>query len=148
MGEFRIERRIGNVAAGRHVEIMHRDRIAQAGAFAEHRGDMAAVLLAAEDLNIGALERQPRYDDDAVIALLAVERDMLVAEPLEALERKASSGHLVSCRQRISGRTALMNLATRSMRSRTELMFQVVSVELHGGSAHSARRAMHRTQPM
>jgi len=39
---------------------------------------------------------------------------------------KASSMHLVSCRHKTSGRTALMNLATRSMRSRTELMFQVV----------------------
>ena len=35
-----------------------------------------------------ALERQPREHGDAVIALLAVERDVLVAEPLEALERK------------------------------------------------------------
>src|ERR1700761_8800904 len=34
--------------------------------------------------------------------------------------------HLVSCRHSTSGRCALMNLATRSMRSRTELMFQVV----------------------
>src|SRR5260370_13027113 len=35
--------------------------------------------------------------------------------------------HLVSCRHSISGLTALRNLATRSMRSRTELMFQVVT---------------------
>jgi len=28
----------------------------------------------------------------------------------------------------MSGRTALMNLATKSMRNRTELMFQVVSL--------------------
>src|SRR5262249_61389460 len=41
---------------------------------------------------------------------------------------KLSSGHLVSCRHRMSGRTALMNFATRSMRKRTELMFQVVMV--------------------
>src|ERR1700759_2232280 len=34
--------------------------------------------------------------------------------------------HLVSCRHRTSGRIDLRNLATRSMRSRTELMFQVV----------------------
>ena len=67
---------------------MHRDRIAQPGALAEHRGNMAAVGLAAEALDVEALERQPRQHDDAVIALLAVERDVLVAEPLEALERK------------------------------------------------------------
>src|SRR5205807_1863769 len=34
--------------------------------------------------------------------------------------------HLVSCRHSTSGLAALMNRATRSMRSRTELMFQVV----------------------
>ena len=40
--------------------------------------------------------------------------------------------HLISCRHSTSGRTDLMNFATRSMRSRTELMFQVVSLSLHG----------------
>ena len=88
VGEFRIDRRIGNVAAGGNIEIVHRDRIAQSGALAEHRGNMPAVGLAAEALDVEALERQPREHDDAVIALLAVERDVLVAEPLEALERK------------------------------------------------------------
>src|ERR1700691_1918250 len=34
--------------------------------------------------------------------------------------------HLVSCKHRISGLTDLMNRATRSMRRRTELIFQVV----------------------
>src|SRR5579859_7223770 len=34
--------------------------------------------------------------------------------------------HLVSCKHRTSGLTDLMNLATRSMRSRTELIFQLV----------------------
>ena len=89
VGEFRIDRRIGNVAAGRDIEIMHRDRIAQPGALAEHRGDMAAIGLAAETLDVEAFERQSRKHDDAVIALLAVERDVLVAEPLETLARKS-----------------------------------------------------------
>ncbi len=86
---FGLTCRIGNVAAGGHVEIMHRDRIAQPGAFAEHRRDMAAIGLAAKALDVEALERQSRDHDDAVIALLAVERDVLVAEPLETLERKS-----------------------------------------------------------
>ena len=34
------------------------------------------------------LERQPRDDGDAVIALLPVQRDVLIAEPLETLQRK------------------------------------------------------------
>ena len=43
--------------------------------------------------------------------------------------------HLVSCRHSTSGRTDLRNLATRSMRSRTELMFQVVREKRMGSSA-------------
>ena len=45
MGEFGIECRIRDIATGRHVEIMHGDRIAQSGAFAEHRGDVAQSFL-------------------------------------------------------------------------------------------------------
>ena len=72
------------------------------------------------------LERQAREHDDAVIALLPVERDVLVAEPLEALERESVVGALGLLQAQDVGLRALMNLATRSMRSRTELMFQVV----------------------
>src|ERR1700686_705325 len=82
------------MASGGDIEIMHRDRVAQSGALAEHRGDVPAVGLAAEAVDYEALERPPRQHDDAVIALLAVERDMLIAEPLEALERKAVVGAL------------------------------------------------------
>jgi len=35
---------------------------------------------------------------------------------------------LVSCKHNTSGRVAFRNFATRSIRNRTELMFQVVSV--------------------
>src|SRR5579883_3147218 len=86
MREFRIEVRVGKVAAGGHIEIMHRDRIAETGALAEHRGNVAAIAFAAEELNIKTLERQPRQHDHAVIALLSVQRDMLIAQPLETLE--------------------------------------------------------------
>ena len=89
MGEFHIDLGIGSIAAGGHIEIMDGDRVAQPGAFAEHRGNVAAIGLAAETLNVEALERQPREHDDAVIALLTVERDVLVAKPLEALARKS-----------------------------------------------------------
>ena len=89
---FAIERGIGNVAAGRHVEIMQRDRVLQPSALAELTADMAAIDLAAESADSASLERQPREHHDAVIALLAVERDMLVAKPLEALARKAVVG--------------------------------------------------------
>ncbi len=88
VGEFRIDRRIGNVAARRHVEIMQRDRVLEAGALTEHDRNVPAVVLAAKRLDRAGLERQPRQHDDAVMAFLAVERDVLVAEPLEALERE------------------------------------------------------------
>src|ERR1700682_388029 len=94
MGELRIYLGIGNIAAGGNVKIMHRDRVAQPGALAEHRGNMPAVGLAAKALDVAALERQAREHDDAAIAPLAFERDVLVTEPLEALERKAVVGAL------------------------------------------------------
>src|SRR3977135_1811286 len=49
---------------------------------------MPAVGLAAEVAQAGGIERQAREHGDAVIALLAVERDMRIAEPRESLERK------------------------------------------------------------
>jgi hypothetical protein len=45
-------------------------------------------------LDVEAFERQAGQNDDAVIALLPVERHVLVAQPLEALERKAIVGAL------------------------------------------------------
>ena len=50
--EFRIDLRIGLVAAGRHIEIVQRDRIAQPGVLAEHGRDVAAVGLAAKRLDV------------------------------------------------------------------------------------------------
>src|SRR5271155_172018 len=59
-----------------------------------------------------------------------------------------SSGHLVSWRHSTSGCTARRNRATRLMRSRTELMFQVVTVRRTGssgtGSAGLLRAAVER----
>jgi len=49
---------------------------------------MAAVGLAAEILDAEGFEGQPREHDDAVVALLSVERDILIAEPPEPLQRK------------------------------------------------------------
>jgi hypothetical protein len=47
------------------------------------------VALAAIRLYRARFERQPREHDDAVIALLTVERDVLVAQPLETLARES-----------------------------------------------------------
>ena len=86
--EFRIERGIGNVAAGRNVEIMQHQRLCELRLFAERNRDVTRIDLVAEGADIRGLERQLRDDGDAVIALLPVQRDVLIAEALEALQRK------------------------------------------------------------
>ena len=67
---------------------MDGQRIAEPGLLAQHGADVARVGLAAIALHRLGVERQPRDHGDAVIALLAVQRDVLIAEPLEALARK------------------------------------------------------------
>src|SRR5262249_46377812 len=68
------------------------DRITQARFLAKHNSDVPGVRLAAIMLERFGIEWQPRNHGDAVIALLAVERDVFIAEPPEALERKAVVG--------------------------------------------------------
>src|SRR5918993_3011402 len=53
---------------------------------------MPAVRLAAEILDAEGFEWQTREYDHAVIALLSVQRDVLIAKPLKALERKLIIG--------------------------------------------------------
>src|SRR5258708_20827518 len=86
--EFRIERGIGNMAAGRNVEIMQHQRFCQLRLLAERNRNVTRVDLFAEGTDVGGFERQFRDDGDAVIALLPVQRDVLVAETLETLQRK------------------------------------------------------------
>ncbi len=86
--EFRIERGIGDVAAGRHIEIMQHQRLCELRLFAEGHRDVAGIDDVAEGADVGRLERQLRDHGDAVIALLSVQRDVLIAEPLEAFARK------------------------------------------------------------
>src|SRR3974377_547442 len=68
---------------------MQRELVLQPRFVPEHDGNVATVLLPAESLHVDPLERYARDHRDAVIALLPVERDVLIAEPLEALERKS-----------------------------------------------------------
>src|SRR5262249_25362935 len=64
------------------------------GLLSEHRRDVAAVGLAAERLDGVRLEGNARDHRHAVVALLPIERDVLVAEPLEALARELVVGAL------------------------------------------------------
>lgn len=94
MLEFRIERGIGNVAAGRHVEIMQHQRLVKARRCAERHRDMARIELVAEGGRYWPPSNQPRDDRHAVIAFLAIQRDVVVAEPLEPFQRKRVVGAL------------------------------------------------------
>ena len=92
------------------------------------RWRLSAMLAEAPPLD--DLDRPPRDRGDAVIALLAVDRDMAVAERCEGRSSgNSSSGHLVSCRQSTSGARSTSRRSTIGRRSRTELMFQVAMVK-------------------
>src|SRR5579863_8159787 len=80
VGEFRIGLAIRLVAAGGHIQTVDLDAAEFA---AERRRDMAAVAFLAEVAAVDVRERVARDDGDAVVALLAVERDVPVAELLE-----------------------------------------------------------------
>src|ERR1700733_11521794 len=82
--KLRVERGVRNVAAGRHIEIMQHQRLCELRLVAEGYRDVPRIDLVAEGADIGGVERQPRDYRDAVISLLPVQRDMLIAEPLEA----------------------------------------------------------------
>ena len=77
------------VAAGGNVEIVDLEpgRLA-----AERHGDVARIALGAEIAPARLGEREARDDGDAVVALLAVERDVLVAELAELAARKLPVG--------------------------------------------------------
>ena len=90
--EFRIDLRIRFVAAGGDIEVMQDDLILQFCAFAQHNRDMPAIGLAAKALDIDMFERHAREHGDAMIALLAVECGVLIAESLEAFNRKSVVG--------------------------------------------------------
>ena len=85
VGELVVDRRIRLVAAGGNVEIVDLEPV---GAAAEPHPHVARVALGAEVARDRLDDRQPRDDGDAVIALLAVERDVLVAELAELAERE------------------------------------------------------------
>ena len=57
---------------------------------------------------------------------------MLFRSALKSLIGNSASRHLVSCRQRTSGARLFRKCATSGIRSRTELMFQVVIFTISG----------------
>ena len=75
--------------------------------------------------DIDGPERQFRDDGDAVITLLPVQRDVLIAEPLETLQREASSIHGFLQPQHVQARRFPEFGDDVDVR-RTELIFQVV----------------------
>src|SRR5579863_3249427 len=86
VGEFLIDGRIGLVAAGRHVEIMHVQAIGAVAA--EGDAHVTGVALVAKSALFVLLDRNARDDRDAVVALLAVDRDVPVAKAMKLSARK------------------------------------------------------------
>src|SRR5690606_21899494 len=76
---------------GGHVEIVDQDR--PAAGLNAHR-QMATVGDIAEPAALDRLDRTARNGGDAVIALLAVDLDMAVAQRMKAVERKELVGTL------------------------------------------------------
>ncbi len=97
MREFRIGDRIGNIATGRHIEIV------QLHAVFERHLDVAAIGVGAEFVTVLFTEGNARKHRHAVITLLPVDRVMDVTELLERGARKRSLMTFVSCRHRTSG---------------------------------------------
>ena len=120
VGELRVQPRVGQVAAGRDVEVVH-DRARR-----QPRRDVARVAAGAEVAMPDLLERQAGEDGDAVVGLLAADDDMAVAERARSPSSgKASTGVLVSWRQSTSGCSSRSRRSIAASRWRTELMFQV-----------------------
>jgi len=83
--ELRIERRIGNIAAGRHIEIVQHQRLVSC-ALSPKATEIWRESILSQNVRISELSNGSRENHRyAMIALLAVQRDMLIAEPLEAL---------------------------------------------------------------
>jgi hypothetical protein len=88
VGELHVLLRVGDVAAGRHVEILQVEIARQDDAA------VAGVALVAPVLRILGEERQARQDGDAVIALHAVAQDVGIAQRLQRLLGELAVLHL------------------------------------------------------
>ena len=101
-------------------------------------GEMAAVGDLAEAAPLDDVERPARDGGDAVIALLAVDRDVLVAERCERARREtARPGISFPAGRARPARCSASRRSTIGMRRRTELMFQVATEK---GMSRSGRR--------
>ena len=89
MRELGVDLRIGLVAARGNVEVVDVDprRFVR-----ERHGDMARVALDAEIASALRGEAMTGDDSDAVVTLLAVERDVRIAEPMKLAARELPVG--------------------------------------------------------
>jgi hypothetical protein len=83
--EFRVDRRIGFIPSGRDIEIVETEFSASGS---EDNADVTAVAYAAKIKRNRFFDGTTRKDRNAVIALLAMDGLMLVAEFAECLSRK------------------------------------------------------------
>jgi hypothetical protein len=123
--EFRVDLAVGLVTAGRDVEIMDADT-PRTGRL-DNRRDVPRVADRAVGLPPVIAQRPSRDDGHAVIALLAVDREMLVSELAEGSERKCVVGALGFLQAQHIGLFGLEKMLNQRQPSRTELIFQVVT---------------------
>ena len=83
MAELRIERRVRQIAAGRHIDIVQGERLCLRGAAIEHDRKMPRMTAPANIAALDSTEGKARENGDAVIALLPCDRHMLEAERAE-----------------------------------------------------------------
>ena len=88
MREFRIGGRVGLVAAGWHIEIMQGDRAAPRAARCQRHGDVTGIPFFAKRAPVDNSQREFRGNRDPMIAFLAVDRGIWVAELMECSQGK------------------------------------------------------------
>ena len=104
VGEFRIDLRVRLVAAGRYIEIVDADL---GSVDIDPHGEMTRIADLAEILPDDVLEGPLRKGRDAVIALLPMNGDVLIAQRPEGLFRKLVVGALGLLQAQDVGRLAL-----------------------------------------
>jgi hypothetical protein len=118
---------VGLVAAGRHIEIMQGDRAAARAAGFKRHGDVTGIPFFAKRAPVDNCQREFRGNRDTMIAFLAVDRGIWVAELMESSQGKLAVPALRLLKAE--------NVRTRSIRKRTELMFQLARVRRTQDSA-------------
>jgi hypothetical protein len=107
---------------------------ARAAGFKRH-GDVTGIPFFAKRAPVDNCQREFRGNRDTMIAFLAVDRGIWVAELMESSQGKVAVPALRLLKAENVRRLLHQKAATRSIRKRTELMFQLARVRRTQDSA-------------